>query len=121
MYARGEAHGNNELNSWLKLVKEASNWNKHKMIEKGQVYVMFNQYDTLRKDLDEQINDRLEILVDDIIPTEKPYSECWRLYMRQRNALRKALKQSNAKKSKAILLNSVSCTHKQDSSVESKD
>ncbi|XP_068150998.1 uncharacterized protein [Drosophila tropicalis] len=110
MYARGEAHGNNELISWLKVVKEASKWNKHKIVEKGQVYIMFNQYDKLRKDLDEQINDRLEILVDDLIPTEKPYNECWTLYIRQRNALRKALKQSNAKKTIAIQRNSVPCT-----------
>ncbi|KRF98409.1 uncharacterized protein Dwil_GK27837, partial [Drosophila willistoni] len=101
-----------ELTTWLNRVLEAISLSINRLSEKVRIATEFEVFNRERRDLEQQINDRIYLITDHLLLESKRKGKCRRFYERQRDALRSALKQSNRKKKENLKKHSSDCSQR---------
>ncbi|KAH8362533.1 hypothetical protein KR084_013061, partial [Drosophila pseudotakahashii] len=105
----GHWKDNTEFLNWIAKIRSAVKNNNTLLAEKFQLRYNFDNYNTERLILEQNIADRIEEL-DSIIPHQKQ-QKCLQFYVDQRSVLKKALKQSNKQKIEKYGENSLHCPY----------
>ncbi|XP_016966132.1 uncharacterized protein LOC108035176 [Drosophila biarmipes] len=100
-----ECMGNTEFSESLDKVRKAI---EGSLEEKLEAKIEFKTYNKQRIDLEKSIDDAIEAL-NNVLPTLQPNSKCSNLFLKQREALKKAKQLSNSGKSKSLKENTKEC------------
>ncbi|XP_068150894.1 uncharacterized protein [Drosophila tropicalis] len=119
----GEGHSsdNHEFSQWVQTIRDAKKLSQNRLTDKVRAHALFTDYNRRRLELEEDIDERLDDLTDDIIPSLQQNSKCATFYRRQKDILRRAITATNASKEEKIKQNSVKCPHKEENDDSNED